>query len=154
MMSKRFTVHEANALVPMLSKLLTEARGEITALYGELRQANGELLDREWALRQARLDGCGCLETLQEAWDEAAVDLECAKSALHGRQRFWVAEVEALGVVLKDVQRGLVDFPATGPDGGEVCLCWQLGEEGIGFWHDLDSGFQGRKPIRLLPERF
>lgn len=153
-MSKRFTVGEANALIPYLSKLIVQARGEVNDLHDELREANGELLDREWALRQARLEGCCHLETLQSAWDEAAVELETAKQALGDRQNHWMKQFGQLGIELRDLQRGLVDFPAEGPDGSEIFLCWQLGEDEIGFWHEPDSGFRGRKPIRLLPERF
>lgn len=153
-MPKRYTVGEANALIPYLSKLLVQARGEIGELHGDLREANGELLDREWALRQARLEGCCHLETLQGAWDEAARELENAKAVLSDRQSHWLSQLVAMAIELRDLQRGLVDFPAVGPDGSDVYLCWHLGEEEIGFWHDADCGFQDRKPIRLLPERF
>lgn len=57
-----------------------------------------------------------------------------------------VAELEALGVVVKDPDTGLLDFPAT-RDGEDVELCWQAGEETVAFWHELGAGFRGRKPI-------
>ncbi len=57
-----------------------------------------------------------------------------------------VQEVEASGAVLKDVQLGLVDFPAQ--HGGEVIyLCWQFGEPEVAFWHAVDEGFSGRQPL-------
>jgi hypothetical protein len=49
-------------------------------------------------------------------------------------------------IVLRDIDRGLVDFPAI-REGREVYLCWQLGEEAVEHWHDLESGFGGRQPI-------
>jgi hypothetical protein len=55
-------------------------------------------------------------------------------------------ELEAVDVVLRDIDRGLVDFPAL-RDGEEVYLCWLLDEDEIGFWHQLDSGFAGRRPL-------
>lgn len=59
-----------------------------------------------------------------------------------------VAELEAVDVVLRDVDRGLVDFPSM-RDGEEVYLCWLVDEEEtIGFWHPLDAGFGGRRPLR------
>jgi hypothetical protein len=49
-------------------------------------------------------------------------------------------------IVLRDLDRGLVDFPAL-REGAEVYLCWQEGEEEIGFWHEPDTGFAGRRPL-------
>jgi hypothetical protein len=57
-----------------------------------------------------------------------------------------VGELEAMDVVLRDLDRGLVDFPAI-RDGEEVYLCWLLEEEEIGFWHAPDAGFAGRRPL-------
>ena len=55
-------------------------------------------------------------------------------------------ELQAMEVVLRDLDRGLVDFPAI-REGREVFLCWEEGEAEIGFWHDLDSGYGGRHPL-------
>jgi hypothetical protein len=56
-------------------------------------------------------------------------------------------ELEAVDIVLRDVTRGLIDFPAI-RDGEEVYLCWLVDvEESIGFWHDPDAGFAGRRPL-------
>jgi hypothetical protein len=60
-----------------------------------------------------------------------------------------VASLEELGVQVKDLDRGLVDFPALRANGEEVLLCWQVGEDEIGFWHGLEEGFAGRKPLPL-----
>ena len=57
-----------------------------------------------------------------------------------------LAEVQGLGIVVRDIDRGLIDFPAV-IDGEEVYLCWQLDEDGISWWHDLESGFGGRQPL-------
>ena len=58
-----------------------------------------------------------------------------------------MAELEAVDVVLRDVERGLIDFPAM-IGGDEVYLCWLLDEEEeIGFWHPIEGGFAGRRPL-------
>jgi hypothetical protein len=57
-----------------------------------------------------------------------------------------VHEIEESGVHLKDVQLGLVDFPAE-RDGERIYLCWQFGEPEVAFWHTLDAGFAGRQPL-------
>jgi hypothetical protein len=55
-------------------------------------------------------------------------------------------QIEEAGALIKDLDIGLIDFLSRFQD-RDVCLCWKLGESGIGFWHSVDEGFQGRKPI-------
>jgi hypothetical protein len=63
-----------------------------------------------------------------------------------------VDELEDVGAQLKDHQSGLVDFVGR-HEGRDVYLCWKLGEESIAYWHELDAGFAGRKPVSLLHEK-
>ena len=60
-----------------------------------------------------------------------------------------VARIEAMGITLRDIPDGLVDFPAL-VNGRQVWLCWQRGEADVAFWHDLDTGFAGRRPLSEL----
>ena len=60
-------------------------------------------------------------------------------------------DLESLGVVLKGLEQGLLDFPAKRFD-EEIWLCWKEGETEIKFWHEKDSGFMGRKPISVSNE--
>ena len=60
-----------------------------------------------------------------------------------------VARIDGLGLTLRDIEHGLVDFPAL-VAGRQVWLCWQRGEPAIGFWHDLETGFSGRRPLAEL----
>jgi hypothetical protein len=60
-----------------------------------------------------------------------------------------VARIDTLGLTLRDIERGLVDFPAL-VAGRQVWLCWQPGEVVLGWWHDLDTGFDGRRPLAEL----
>lgn len=62
------------------------------------------------------------------------------------QMRSALLELRAMEVVLRDLDRGLVDFPAL-RDGREVYLCWQEGEDEVGYWHDSDSGFDAREPL-------
>ena len=57
-----------------------------------------------------------------------------------------IEKIQEFGCVVKDLDIGLIDFP-TLLNGEEVYLCWKLGEPGIQFWHGVDEGFRGRKPI-------
>jgi hypothetical protein len=57
-----------------------------------------------------------------------------------------LVELQATGIILRDLDRGLVDFPAL-RDGHEVYLCWELGEDRVGWWHELEAGFSGRQAL-------
>ena len=57
-----------------------------------------------------------------------------------------LGEIGEIEIVLRDIDRGLVDFPALHEE-REVYLCWQLGEDRVEFWHDLEAGFNGRQPL-------
>jgi hypothetical protein len=59
-----------------------------------------------------------------------------------------VNELHELGVLVKDLDEGLVDFPALRGD-EEVLLCWRLGEDEVAFWHSLEDGFAGRRPLPI-----
>ena len=55
-------------------------------------------------------------------------------------------ELQEMEIVLRDLDRGLIDFPAV-RRGKEIYLCWEEGEDEVGFWHDLDAGHAGRQPL-------
>jgi hypothetical protein len=79
----------------------------------------------------------------------AATDLNAAQGALEQLAEEVagaVKELEAIGVVVKDLDLGLLDFPGM-HDGEEVELCWHVGEDAVAHWHPLDAGYAGRKPI-------
>ena len=67
------------------------------------------------------------------------------EKAIH-RVKDALAEIDAIGVQVKDLDIGLLDFPCV-VDGETVLLCWKLGEKGITHWHGASEGFAGRKPI-------
>ena len=60
-----------------------------------------------------------------------------------------IHQIQATGVLIKDVNLGLLDFPAL-KDGREVYLCWQYGEGEIAFWHEIEAGYAGRQPIEIF----
>ena len=129
-----FTAEEAN-------EALEEVR-PLTEELVEYRRGLAELQERQVALT-ARIAGNGGnvqpheVQGLQERLDEA----------LAGIARC-VARIHELGALVKDLDQGLVDFPARRGD-EDVLLCWRLGEEEIGFWHGLEEGFSGRRPLPL-----
>ncbi len=66
--------------------------------------------------------------------------------------RALVEELQRDGIVLRDPERGLIDFPAQSPSGREYLLCWLDGEDAIEWWHWPDAGFAGRTPLSQPPE--
>ena len=60
-----------------------------------------------------------------------------------------VARIDDLGITLREIETGLIDFPAL-VSGRQVCLCWRLGEDAIEWWHELSAGFSGRQPLAEL----
>ena len=73
-------------------------------------------------------------------------DLQSAVEASHAELREIVGKFTAEGVQVKDMDRGLIDFPAW-VGGQDALLCWHVGEERIAFWHSPEDGFAGRKPL-------
>ncbi len=132
-MSKTFTLGEAQTLLPVVEALLrkgqaagaraAELEAEMQALSQRIFLAGGTHVDVVVAARRkAEYD-----KTVQEAKDT-------------------LAEIEAIGVQIKDFEQGLLDFPCI-LEGKTVLLCWKLGEKEIGFWHSPEDGFAGRKPL-------
>lgn len=120
-----FSLDEANAALEVIRPLIQEIlriRDEILARQPEV-----------WPAVE-RSAGNGGNATLSKL----AVDFEKLDTLVH--------RVLDTGVQVKDINTGLLDFPAWRED-HEVYLCWKYGEEKIGFWHEIDAGFAGRRPI-------
>jgi hypothetical protein len=127
--SRLFTVNEANDLLPLLRPLVEQILENIR----RLKSAS------ETVIRKEQLDA-----EAPNLMDRLRQDTEVAK--LIGQVQGWVDEINAHGCVCKGVEQGLIDFPCM--LGTEVVfLCWQLGEPNVGFWHRIEAGFAGRKPL-------
>jgi hypothetical protein len=122
---KHFSLEEARALLPQLRRIFQDARARRQRI-----QRADEQLGR--LLRQSGADVGG------PAVSEMLLDLQQMTAQLQ--------RVEKLGVLIKDVDRGLVDFPHL-RDGREVFLCWEMDEDDIEFWHELDTGYAGRERL-------
>jgi hypothetical protein len=132
-MSKRFTLAEAQSLIPSVDPVLRKAI-ELKSHYAEAEQ--------EMESYSQRIQMMGGLVVNREQALEVRRRRDTASTGL----REAIQEVEEFGCVLKDLDVGLIDFP-TLFRGREVYLCWKLGEAAIAFWHGTDEGFAGRKAI-------
>jgi hypothetical protein len=122
MPDKKYTVEEANALLPYLSPTLVELRekfeqaARVRAMIAQLAARNGgSPKNEEWRTTLARVAE---LITRLEEWE----------------------------IELRDVDTGLIDFPTT-IEGEDAYLCWRLGEPDVAYWHTVDGGFAGRRPL-------
>jgi hypothetical protein len=120
-----FTLAEAQNLLPRLRSLLSEIGTE----WNHIRELNPDV---------------------QKARDNAALDgfsksgVEYVESVSH--LMFLIHQIKDMGVLLKDADKGLCDFPYV-RQGRVVYLCWQLGEDQIQYWHEIETGFAGREPL-------
>jgi hypothetical protein len=122
--ARHYTLDEANAALPRMVELLDalrEARSRLAD--SEARAALGEAAPQNGGGRPGKVVSEGFLQ-----------------------MRDVLFELREREIVLRDLDRGLVDFPAL-RDGHEVYLCWEEGEPEIAFWHDPDAGFAGRQPL-------
>ena len=99
----------------------------------------------------ARARGNGHSKTLEEVVEEQAGD-HGADSVYEMSAKDALDELAGRGIILRDLERGLVDFPSRSSNGRAVLLCWQAGEDDLGWWHLPEDGFAGRRPLPLPPE--
>lgn len=121
---RHFTRAEANSLLPQLTTLLSrlkDAKDELTD--SEAHEALSEAAPTNGGGEQGSRVGIAFLEV-----------------------RRLIDTVEQAGIVLRDIDRGLVDFPAL-RDSREIYLCWEVGENEVAYWHDLEGGYGGREPL-------
>ena len=121
---KHYTREEARALLPQIRDWLRRL--------GELRAGLQMAEDR---LNGLMADGCDLGGSLVNSWVRTLADLDSV-----------FAEFQRREIQIKDLDRGLIDFPAI-VDGREVYLCWEQDEDDIEFWHDLDAGYAGRERL-------
>lgn len=132
-MARRFTLAEAQSLIPTVDGLLRgavslkseyqEAESVVQAISNRVTLMGGLMVDRD-----------------------QAIDAKNRRDELLAKLRGVVEQVQEFGCVIKDLDTGLIDFP-TLLRGVEVYLCWKMGEPEIAFWHGVDEGFRGRKAI-------
>ncbi len=126
-----FTTEQANKILPTVIK-----KFELTLA----KKNNVAKIDQQL---QASLSTTNNLEeyfSLKQNLNSAITELYQA-----------IEDLESMGVMLKSIDEGLLDFPSKRFD-DEVWLCWKYGETEIKFWHEIDSGFRGRKPISVSDE--
>ena len=124
-MTRHFSVDEANALLPRVRSLVES----VLAARQRILDAQPEV----WPVLQKAIGNGGS--------QKAGELVEEIKRIERG-----IKAIQDLGAVVKDINTGLIDFPAV-RGGREVFLCWRYDEPRVGFWHELHTGFAGRQPL-------
>jgi len=125
MAERIFSVSEAKALLPRLRAILEEVADD----WSRIKSLNPQI---QKARDKAQLNG------------GSPYGVEYVETVSH--LMYLLQQIRDLGVILKDVDRGLCDFPYM-KNGKVVYLCWQRGEDTIEYWHDIEAGFAGREPL-------
>ena len=132
MMERLFTYDEANELVPWLEER-----------FNAIAPMRDELVDRQETmlglLRRRRSNG-------HSSSEEEIAAAEGVVTRLTRQLQDAVKEITDRGILVRDVGRGLVDFPSD-RENETVYLCWQRGEPTIDWWHPTNTGFAGRRPL-------
>jgi hypothetical protein len=121
---RHYSLDEANALLPKVKPVLRK-----------LRDAKDLLVDE---------DAHELLSDAAPANGGGDPGRQVGEAFLEVRRL--LAALQEAGIVVRDIDRGLIDFPAI-RDGEEVYLCWELGEDAVAYWHDLETGYRGRQPL-------
>jgi hypothetical protein len=124
-----FTVDHANRTLPLVRRIVEDVVRE----------------HQRWQETISELDVL-TVEARSALPDPQLLALERRAQQIAQEIDAFQAELESLGIQLKDRRIGLIDFPSE-LDGRRVLLCWRLGESSVQFWHDEDAGFAGRRPL-------
>ena len=133
MQRRLFTLDEANGLVPWLQRTFQRAM--------DIRARLEEVSNRLTEIQREQLRRNGTFNRHAEL-NSAQSELEKLQAELNGI----LNEVVSEGIIVRDISRGLVDFPSV-REGREVYLCWIGGEESIEYWHETNRGFDHRQPL-------
>jgi hypothetical protein len=132
-LSKTFTLSEAQTLLPVVEALLRRA---------QTAGARAAEVEREMQQLSQRIFLSGGMHVNVARAAKRRAEREKAVQ----ESKATLAEIDEIGVQVKDLAQGLLDFPCL-MEGQTVLLCWKLGEKEIGFWHTEEDGFAGRKPL-------
>jgi hypothetical protein len=130
---KTFTLDEAQSLLPVLESLLKRAIED---------RSSAQSVESGLNSLAQRIFLSGGMKVNSEGVARQRAEME----ELLKQVRESIAEIDAIGVQVKDLDAGLLDFPCR-IDDQVVLLCWRMGEPAIEYWHTMDAGFQGRQPV-------
>ena len=145
-MPDTYDLDRANALIPELRETLLrlrDLRDEVVSLRDRIVELNAP-----WAVAEVGGPAVPAGETRAEVEEETRV-LQMRLQGLVDQMQAAVAQIDSWGLQLRQIETGLVDFPAL-VAGRPIWLCWRLGEERVGWWHEKSDGFASRRKLEDL----
>lgn len=134
---KYYSAEAANATLPL-----------VRAIVRDIADLARELDERHERVERLQAEKGGLAASYREEVEQIVADIDRG----HSRMGEYIEELTKLGIELKDVRVGLIDFPCW-VGNREVYLCWRLDEPEVGHWHELDAGFAGRQKLNNLGAR-
>jgi hypothetical protein len=138
-----YDLDSANARIPEMRDILEQLKSERE----DLIRLRDLVLERQEAVEAGGDPAGGQSRPADD--DEPADELRLIRLRMQGlidQMQAAVARIDGLGITLRDIESGLIDFPALA-NGRQIWLCWRLGEDDIGWWHELSEGFSGRREL-------
>jgi hypothetical protein len=145
-MARFFTLDAANATIPELRTILEtlrDERSQLITLRDEFRELSVD------APAEGGATGSAVASRATGRVDGERGRIRLRMQGVIDQMQAGVARIDELGITLREIESGLVDFPAL-VSGRQVWLCWRLGEGDVEWWHELGDGFGGRQPLAEL----
>src|SRR3954447_704643 len=141
-MARFFDLDRANATVPEVRGILELLRDQRE----ELIRLRDLVLERQSAVEAGAESGSGSSRSSEDDEPDELRLIRLRMQGLIDQMQAGVARIDALGITLRDIESGLIDFPALA-NGRQIWLCWRLGEDEVRWWHELTTGFSDRQPL-------
>lgn len=141
-MAHFYDLDRANARIPELRDILELLRDQ----RAELIRLRDLVLERQSAVEAGAESGSGSSRSSDDDEPDELRLIRLRMQGLIDQMQAGVARIDALGITLRDIESGLIDFPALA-SGRQIWLCWRLGEDEVGWWHELSTGFSDRRPL-------
>jgi hypothetical protein len=143
-MTRFYDLDSANARIPEVREILEQLKSQRE----DLIRLRDLVLERQEAV-EAGGDPSGGPSRSSDDDDGPDDELRLIRLRMQGlidQMQAAVARIDDLGITLRDIETGLIDFPAL-VTGRQIWLCWRLGEDDVGWWHELNDGFSGRRQL-------
>jgi hypothetical protein len=146
-MARFFDIDDANAALSELRSILTTLRDERTQLIALRDEFARPTTPERGQPSGGPTDDATSAESAGDSDERRRLRLRM--QGVIDQMQAGVARIDELGVTLREIETGLIDFPAL-VNGRQVWLCWRLGDDDVAWWHELSEGFSGRRPLAEL----
>jgi hypothetical protein len=139
-----YDLDSANARIPEMREILEQLKSQ----RADLIRLRDLVLERQEAVEAGSDAGPGgqSRSSDEDGPDDELRLIRLRMQGLIDQMQAAVARIDGLGITLRDIESGLIDFPALA-NGRQIWLCWRLGEDDIAWWHELNEGFSGRRAL-------